>query len=213
MFSVYLPCRFRFIVYLVIVTAAGCGKSDSPPPAKPVEAIEATGSTAVTTASPDEPLVAEAGARLYQLNVEGMHCQGCGDFIAKKLGEVPGVKQARASFARKTAWVLVDEGSPTNASQLEQAVVATGYKVGPASAPAMLEKDAMYDVVLKACGDRKIEVIKAVRDATGLGLKEAKDLVERAPAPVKQGVSEDEAKKLKTDLEAAGAQAGIEPHR
>ncbi len=205
----------RSIVCLVILAAAGCEKSDSPPPkpANPVEVIEAEGPTTVPAASSDEPLVAGAGARLYQLNVEGMHCQGCADFITRKLSEVPGVKQARASFARKTAWVLVNEGSPTDASQLEQAVVAAGYKTGPASAPAEAEAGAAYDVVLKAGGDRKLEVIKAVRTATGLGLKEAKDLVERAPAPVKQGISADEAEKLKKDLETTGAQAAIEPHR
>ncbi|MDM8006821.1 MAG: heavy metal-associated domain-containing protein [Phycisphaerae bacterium] len=126
----------RSIICLMVLAGVGCGKSDSPPPAKPVEAIEAAESTAGTTASPDEPLVAETGTKLYELAVEGMHCQGCGDTIAKKLRGLPGVKQARVSFTRKTAWVSVDEGSPTGSAQIEQAVAETGYKAKTSSAPA-----------------------------------------------------------------------------
>jgi large subunit ribosomal protein L7/L12 len=66
------------------------------------------------------------------------------------------------------------------------------------------EKDA-FDVVLAAAGDKKINVIKEVRAITGLGLKEAKDLVEGAPKPVKEGVNKDEAEKIKKQLEDAGA--------
>mgnify|MGYP000390951608 CR=1 FL=1 len=66
------------------------------------------------------------------------------------------------------------------------------------------EKDE-FDVVLEAAGDKKIEVIKEVRAITGLGLKEAKDLVEGAPKPVKEGVAKDEAEKIKKQLEDAGA--------
>ena len=71
-------------------------------------------------------------------------------------------------------------------------------------APAAEEKDA-FDVVLAAAGDKKINVIKEVRAITGLGLKEAKDLVESAPRPVKEGVGKDEAGELKKKLEEAGA--------
>ncbi|MES2729134.1 MAG: 50S ribosomal protein L7/L12 [Pseudomonadota bacterium] len=74
---------------------------------------------------------------------------------------------------------------------------------GAAAAPAE-EKDS-FDVVLKAAGDKKIEVIKEVRAITNLGLKEAKDLVEGAPQPLKQGLKKDEAAKIKAQLEAAGA--------
>ena len=63
----------------------------------------------------------------------------------------------------------------------------------------------MFDVVLKAAGDKKIQVIKEVRTATGLGLKEAKDLVEGAPKTVKEGLTKDEAEKLKKALEDQGA--------
>lgn len=74
---------------------------------------------------------------------------------------------------------------------------------GPAAAAAE-EKDE-FDVVLASFGDKKVGVIKAVREATGLGLKEAKDLVESAPAPIKEGASKAEAEELKKKLEEAGA--------
>jgi large subunit ribosomal protein L7/L12 len=75
-----------------------------------------------------------------------------------------------------------------------------------AAAPAEeAEEQTEFDVILAAVGDKKINVIKEVRAITGLGLKEAKDLVEAAPKPVKEGVSKDEAAKLKGQLEGAGA--------
>jgi len=78
--------------------------------------------------------------------------------------------------------------------------------VGAAAAPAEeAEEQTEFDVILAAIGDKKINVIKEVRAITGLGLKEAKDLVEAAPKPVKEGVSKDEASKLKDQLEGAGA--------
>ena len=76
---------------------------------------------------------------------------------------------------------------------------------GPAAAAAPVEEQTEFTVVLKAIGEKKVEVIKAVRAITGLGLKEAKDLVEGAPQTVKDGVSKEESEKLKKDLEAAGA--------
>jgi large subunit ribosomal protein L7/L12 len=75
---------------------------------------------------------------------------------------------------------------------------------GPAAA-APVEEQTEFTVVLKAAGEKKVEVIKAVRAITGLGLKEAKDLVEGAPQNVKEAVSKDDAAKFKKDLEAAGA--------
>lgn len=80
------------------------------------------------------------------------------------------------------------------------AVAAAGAVAGEAA----VEKDE-FDVVLAAAGDKKINVIKEVRAITGLGLKEAKDLVESAPKAVKEGVSKDEAEKMKKQLEEAGA--------
>jgi large subunit ribosomal protein L7/L12 len=76
---------------------------------------------------------------------------------------------------------------------------------GGAAAPAAEEAKSTFDVVLKAGGDKKIQVIKVVRSATGLGLKEAKDLVEAAPKAVKEGLSKEDAEKLKKELEEQGA--------
>ncbi len=75
---------------------------------------------------------------------------------------------------------------------------------GGAAAPAAEEKTE-FDVILTGFGDKKLNVIKAVREITGLGLKEAKDMVEGCPKPVKEGVSKEEADKLKAALEEAGA--------
>jgi large subunit ribosomal protein L7/L12 len=82
-------------------------------------------------------------------------------------------------------------------------VMVTGGP-GPAAAPVVEEKDS-FDVVLAAVGANKINVIKVVRELTGLGLKEAKDLVDGAPKPVKEGVTKDEAEKMKKQLADAGA--------
>jgi large subunit ribosomal protein L7/L12 len=83
------------------------------------------------------------------------------------------------------------------------AAVAAGPAAGAAAAE--VEEQTEFDVILAKFGDKKIEVIKEVRAITGLGLKEAKDLVEGAPKPVKEGVSKDDAAKLKAKLEAVGA--------
>ena len=74
---------------------------------------------------------------------------------------------------------------------------------------AAVEEKTEFDVVLKGAGDRKIQVIKVVREITGLGLKEAKDLVEAAPKAVKEGLPKDEAEKLKKKLEEVGGQVEI----
>jgi large subunit ribosomal protein L7/L12 len=76
---------------------------------------------------------------------------------------------------------------------------------GPAAAAAPVEEQTEFTVILKAAGEKKVEVIKAVRAITGLGLKEAKDLVEGAPQTVKDGASKADADKFKKELEAAGA--------
>ena len=76
---------------------------------------------------------------------------------------------------------------------------------GPAAAAAVVEEQTEFMVILKATGEKKVEVIKAVRAITGLGLKEAKDLVEGAPQTVKDAVSKADADKFKKELEAAGA--------
>jgi large subunit ribosomal protein L7/L12 len=87
------------------------------------------------------------------------------------------------------------------------AAVAVAGPAAAAAAPA--EEKTEFTVVLAAAGDKKIEVIKEVRAITGLGLKEAKDLVEGAPKPVKEGVNKDEADKIKAQLEKAGAKVDL----
>ena len=87
------------------------------------------------------------------------------------------------------------------------AVAGTAAPAG-AAAPAEEEKTE-FDVVLTAFGDKKLGVIKVVREITGLGLKEAKDLVEGVPGTIKQGVSKEDAEKLKADIEAAGGTVEI----
>jgi large subunit ribosomal protein L7/L12 len=87
---------------------------------------------------------------------------------------------------------------------------APAAAAGPAAAAAApVEEKTEFTVVLAAIGEKKVEVIKAVREITGLGLKEAKDLVESAPATVKDGVNKDDAAKMKKKLEEAGAKADI----
>ncbi|GEP11359.1 50S ribosomal protein L7/L12 [Methylobacterium gnaphalii] len=92
------------------------------------------------------------------------------------------------------------------------AAAAVAVAAGPAAAgggAAAAEEQTEFTVVLAAAGDKKIEVIKEVRAITGLGLKEAKDLVEGAPKPIKEGVAKDEAEKLKAALEKAGAKVEL----
>ena len=88
------------------------------------------------------------------------------------------------------------------------APVAVAAAAGPAGA-AVVEEKTEFNVILLSAGDKKIQVIKEVRAITGLGLKEAKDLVEGAPKPVKEGVSKDEAAKIKAQIEGAGGQVDI----
>jgi large subunit ribosomal protein L7/L12 len=80
---------------------------------------------------------------------------------------------------------------------------------GPAAAAAPAEEKTEFTVVLAAIGEKKVEVIKAVREITGLGLKEAKDLVEGAPQPVKEGVNKADSESFKKKLEAAGAKVEV----
>ena len=80
---------------------------------------------------------------------------------------------------------------------------------GGADAPAAAPEKTAFDVVLKAAGPSKLAVVKLVKDLTGLGLKEAKELVDTAPKPVKEGVAKDEAEALKKQLEEAGAEVEV----
>ena len=88
------------------------------------------------------------------------------------------------------------------------AVAAPGSAASDTGGDAAAEKSE-FDVILTAAGDKKINVIKEVRTITGLGLKEAKDLVEAAPKPVKEGASKDEAEEIKKKLEEAGASVEV----
>jgi large subunit ribosomal protein L7/L12 len=98
---------------------------------------------------------------------------------------------------------IEEEWGVTAAAPVAVAAAPGAPTAGDGGAAAE-EKDS-FDVVLSAAGDKKIQVIKVVRAATGLGLKEAKDLVDGAPGAVKEGVAKDEAEKLKAELEEAGA--------
>lgn len=87
--------------------------------------------------------------------------------------------------------------------------VAAAPGAAPAEAAAPVEEQTSFDVILKTVGDKKIQVIKVVRELTGLGLKEAKDLVDGAPKTVKEGVTKDDAAKMKASLEEQGATVEI----
>ncbi|HUH21914.1 MAG TPA: 50S ribosomal protein L7/L12 [Gaiellaceae bacterium] len=89
------------------------------------------------------------------------------------------------------------------------AVAAPGAPAAGGDGAAAAEEKTSFDVVLAGAGDKKIQVIKVVRAITGLGLKEAKDLVDGAPNPVKEGVAQDEADQIKAQLEEAGASVEV----
>jgi large subunit ribosomal protein L7/L12 len=101
---------------------------------------------------------------------------------------------------------LLEEKWGVSAAAPVAVAALPGAGAGPAAAA---EEKTEFDVILLTAGDKKIQVIKEVRAVTGLGLKEAKDLVEGAPKPVKEGVSKDEAKKIKEQIEAAGGQVEV----
>jgi large subunit ribosomal protein L7/L12 len=106
--------------------------------------------------------------------------------------------------AAELAKLLEEKWGVSAAAAVAVAAPAVG---GAAAAPA--EEKTEFTVVLSAVGEKKIEVIKEVRAITGLGLKEAKDLVEGAPKPVKEGVNKDDAAKIKAQLEKAGAKVEL----
>lgn len=107
--------------------------------------------------------------------------------------------------AAELAKLLEEKWGVSAAAAVAVAAPAAGGAAGGAAA----EEQTEFTVVLAAAGDKKIEVIKEVRAITGLGLKEAKDLVEAAPKPLKEGVSKEEAGKLKEQLEKAGAKIEV----
>jgi large subunit ribosomal protein L7/L12 len=118
--------------------------------------------------------------------------------VAEIVEKIKGLSLLEAANLKKA---LEDEFGVTAAAPI---VVAGAAAAGGGEAAAVEEKTE-FTVVLKAAGDKKINVIKVVRAHTGLGLKEAKDLVDSAPKPVKEAISKDEAEKLKKEFEEAGA--------
>lgn len=117
--------------------------------------------------------------------------------IADQLSELTVMEAAELSKLLEEKWGV---------SAAAPVAVAAAPAAGEAAAAA--EKDE-FDVILVSAGDKKIQVIKEVRAITGLGLKEAKELVEGAPKPVKEGVAKDEAAQLKEKIEAAGGQVDV----
>ncbi len=117
--------------------------------------------------------------------------------VAEIVEKIKGLSLLEASELKKA---LEEEFGVTAAAPM---VMAGAPAAGGGA--AAVEEQTEFDVILQTVGDKKINVIKVVRAHTGLGLKEAKDLVDTAPKPVKEGVSKDEAEKLKKEFEEAGA--------
>ncbi len=92
---------------------------------------------------------------------------------------------------------------------IEPAVAAAPVAAAPVAAEAVVEEKTSFDVILKSAGAAKLAVVKAVKELTGLGLKEAKDLVDGAPSELKKGITKDEAEALKNQLEEAGAEVEL----
>ena len=118
----------------------------------------------------------------------------------KIAGIVDNIKKLSLLEASELKKALEDEFGVSAAAPVMVAGVAAGS--GETAVP---EEKTEFDVILSAFGEKKINVIKVVRAHTGLGLKEAKELVDKAPNPVKEGISKDEAEKIKKELEEAGA--------
>lgn len=104
---------------------------------------------------------------------------------------------------------MLEEKWGVSAAAAVAVAAVPGAGGGAAAAAAPVEEKTEFTVVLTAAGDKKIEVIKEVRAITALGLKEAKDLVEGAPKPVKEGITKEEAEKIKAALEKAGAKVEL----
>jgi len=123
--------------------------------------------------------------------------------LQKIVNDLSGLTVLEASELAK----LLEEKWGVSAAAAVAVAAAPAGGAGAGAAPA--EEKTEFTVVLAAAGEKKIEVIKEVRAVTGLGLKEAKDLVEGAPKPVKEGVSKDEAAKIKATLEKVGAKVEL----
>ncbi len=121
--------------------------------------------------------------------------------IAEKLDSLTLLEAAQLSKRLQEKWGV-------SAAAVAVAAPAAGAAAGGGAAPAA-EEQTEFDVVLSAVGDKKIQVIKVVRELTGLGLKEAKDLVDGAPSTVKAGVTKDEAASMRAKLEEQGAEVEV----
>jgi len=124
------------------------------------------------------------------------------DALVEELGKLTILEAAELAKKLEEEWG-VSAAAPA-AGMMMMAGVAGGDAGGAAA-----EEKTEFDVILKSAGDKKINVIKEVRGITGLGLKEAKDLVEGAPKPVKEGAPKDEAEEIKKKLEEAGAEVEL----
>lgn len=124
------------------------------------------------------------------------------DALVEELGKLTILEAAELAKKLEEEWG-VSAAAP--AAGMMMMAGAAGGDAGGAAA----EEQTEFDVILKSAGDKKINVIKEVRGITGLGLKEAKDLVESAPKPVKEGAPKDEAEEIKKKLEEAGAEVEL----
>ena len=122
--------------------------------------------------------------------------------IAEELDKLTLLEAAQLSKMLQEKWG-VSAAAPMAVAAMPGAAAAGG------GGAAATEEKTEFDVMLMAAGDKKIQVIKVVRELTGLGLKEAKDLVDGAPNPVKEGVAQDEADQIKAQLEEAGASVEV----
>ena len=118
--------------------------------------------------------------------------------IAEQLDKLSLLEAAQLSKLLQEKWGV-------SAAAPMAAAAVPGAAGGAAAGAAAAEEKTEFDLILMAAGEKKIQVIKVVRELTGLGLKEAKDLVDSAPKPVKEGVPQDEADSIKAQLEEAGA--------
>jgi len=129
--------------------------------------------------------------------------------MERKMADIQQLEDQIVSLSLLEASALVKKLEERLGVSAAAAAVAAPAAGGGAAAAAPVEEKTEFTVMLAAIGDKKIEVIKEVRALTGLGLKEAKDLVEGAPKPVKEGITKDEAEKVKAQLEKAGAKVEL----
>jgi large subunit ribosomal protein L7/L12 len=129
--------------------------------------------------------------------------------VATKISTEEWIEELKAISVMELAERIKALEEEFGVSATAVAAAAPAAAAPGADGAAAEEEKTTFDVVLNSAGDKKIQVIKVVRAATGLGLKEAKAVVDEAPKPVKEGVDKEEAEKLKSELEEAGAQVEL----